>query len=664
MTTNNPWENRTQRQVAVASSGTIIKLTPDQITDAIRYLTAQLSPEQLNPIIVATPDGRARVIDTLREAASSHQIANIPPSPAEPLLDELFRATVGLGPIDRLLADEAVEQINILGPKTIILQQRGTWHQITDPRLLFSSDEHLQTVAANVVRRVGQELSRFTRPILDVRFAQPVLRIHINQTLRGNGLAMYIRRGRTLPFTIEQLLEWGNFNQEVANLLIEAAQRVIGMVILGPVGTGKTVLLEVCVNHLPNIPIVVVDDAGDFSTRHPWVATFDLPAASYSANDKSLLTLGAMTRAALREGDVLVVAEVRGPEEAGILISDAPSMRAVYTTAHGGSAEAGLSRLVSIAQRPPSPYAGTNSVNALRDDLATAFPLVIQVDRRGDRRFVSGVYHNMGWNRVDDRWNLRPLVLAEYQEDGTPLWNIIDGNLDGVKEIAILDNMQRGGLAVYETRDPRALANNALDLMGRGAWLQAAHILSQVVKLTPKDERIQGQLVTAMQEAGQAEQAEKEARQIIEHLQAFIEQRNWEQANKVTSKLLSKNPGVYVFVRRLFPAYPAAAKQIREGQAVLKLVNQILTRLEDIRGLPWQSLEGQLGQVEAVQVDLLPAKLKDELEAAHIKLIQQLITSSPATNSLFFEKKLVGLVGTNRANQIIATLRPFTGVAE
>ena len=82
-------------------------------------------------------------------------------------------------------------------------------------------------------------------------------------------------------------------------------------------------------------------------------AIFDLPETSYNQNKQLNLTLGGMTRAALREGDVLCVAETRGAEEAGILISDAPSMRCVVTTAHGESAVSGLSRLVSIAQRPP-----------------------------------------------------------------------------------------------------------------------------------------------------------------------------------------------------------------------------------------------------------------------------------------------------------------------
>ena len=80
-----------------------------------------------------------------------------------------------------------------------------------------------------------------TNPIVDIRFENPVLRIHINQTRRDYGISMYIRRGRSEPFTTDFLLEAGNFNREVLNVLQAAAKRLIGCVFLGGVGSGKTV---------------------------------------------------------------------------------------------------------------------------------------------------------------------------------------------------------------------------------------------------------------------------------------------------------------------------------------------------------------------------------------------------------------------------------------
>lgn len=660
---SNDWLRRADRTTTVAAAGRVIKLSPDQVEDAIRCLTRQLSPEQLNPIIVASGEGRARVMDALRQAAEQGQIANVPTNPPEPLLDELYRSTVGLGPIDRFLADPNIEQINIIDYRTIVVQQRGTWHQIADQRMWFDSEAHLRSAVGSLVRRVGQELSRFADPIMDIRFTQPVLRIHINQTGRKSSISLFIRRGRSQPFTLDQLVEWGNFDQPVANLLIEAAQRLIGLVVLGPVGTGKTVLLETYVDNMPNVPIVAVDDAGDFSTQHPWVATFDLPTTSYTASsERSGLTLGAMTRAALREGDVLVVAEVRGAEEAGVLISDAPSMRAVLTTAHGSSAAAGLSRLVSIAQRPPSPYAGTNSANALRQDAANAFPLVIQVDRRGDRRFISGIYHNRGWDRHTESWQLDPFVLAEFEPDGTIVWNIVESNLDLIRTETGLDKLQRGGVSLYETRSPQALLARALDLLGEGQSVEASHLLAQVIKQMPHDEQVYHKLIQAMEQAGTAVEAKAEALLIVERLQPLVAQRDWTEARNLLKKVLSRKPGVWAFVRHEYPGFPVANQRIEAGYKALRATGKLLESLGQTDGLPWKSLEALLEQVETAPVEILPETVKQQLEQAHIELLKQIIVQVPATNKPFFIQKLRQLVGQQKATEILAALEPVTGV--
>jgi pilus assembly protein CpaF len=663
MSTNlsDSWLQRTQRQPSVASSGQVIKLSPDQVEDATRYLTGQLTPEQLNPITVASPEGRARVFEILRQAAQRGQIANVPPSPPEPLLEELFRSTVGLGPIDRFLADTAIEQINIIGPQTIVVQQRGTWHQITDQRFFFDDNDHLRRVAGNLVRRVGQELSRFAQPIMDVRFAQPVLRIHINQTGRNSGVSMFIRRGRNQPFTIDQLVEWGNFDQAVANLLVEAAQRLIGLIVLGPVGTGKTVLLETYVDNMPNVPIVAVDDAGDFCSRHPWVAVFDLPSSSYTATAGSGLSLGAMTRAALREGDVLVVAELRGAEEAGILISDAPSMRAVLTTAHGSSAEAGLSRLVSIAQRPPSPYAGTNSANALRQDIAAAFPLVIQVDRRGDRRLITGIYHNKGWDRAGDSWQLDPLVRAVFGPQGEVSWQPDGADLDRIKAEVALDKLQRGGVAIYEARSPGALHARALNLLAEGNAVEASHLLSQVLKQKPGDEQVHAQLIQAMQQAGIDQAAVEEARPVIDQVQRLAAGKQWLEARASLKQTLSRSPGVFAFVKEGYPAYAAAARRIEAGCKAVRQADKLLANLGETAGLPWKSLEEWLERIEGMPVELLPEATKQQLEEAHIELLGLAIEKAPATNRAFFSQKLRALVGNKRASTILASRQPAAG---
>jgi len=436
-----------------ANSSTPIK--QHHIEDARTYLADVAEPEMLDPTTLAQ-GGRTVIIGLLREGINSGNISDLPNNPPDTVLANLYNQTVGLGILEDLLADERINQINVQGPKEIIVQVNGIWRPIEDETQMFENAAAVKMIAENIARRQGQELSPYTNPIMDLRFGYPPLRIHINMTRREHGISIFIRRGRVKPFSMERLVEMGDFNEAVAIFLKEAAQRLIGTVVLGPVGTGKTVILESYIDHMPQVPIVVVDDAGDCNPSHRFCAIFDLPSSSYSPRDIPLLTLGSLTRAALREGQVLIVAETRGAEEAGILISDAPSMKAVATTAHGENAASGLSRLVSIAQRSDA-YKGGSDFSGLRADLTSAFPLVIEMMQRGDRRFISKIYRNDGWDTTGNVWRLHEMVTAVYTSSGDILWRITDSDLDSIRTQIALDRMNRGGVISYEENSPMKL---------------------------------------------------------------------------------------------------------------------------------------------------------------------------------------------------------------
>ncbi|MEM7800516.1 MAG: ATPase, T2SS/T4P/T4SS family, partial [Chloroflexota bacterium] len=301
---------RNIRSTQGVGSGSV-QVLPNQIEDARRFLSENLTPEDLNPTNLAR-GGRDKVITLLRQAVNDGHIKGAPRNAPDRFLRAIYNNTIGLGVLEEFLGNKDVEQINVVGPKKIILQMKGIWTEVTDDDLLFRDVEELKMVSSNIARRVGKELSKHTNPIVDIRFENPVLRIHINMTRRGHGISLYIRRGREEPFSTDFLLEAGNFNREVMGVLQDAARRLIGTVFIGGVGSGKTVMLEKFIDWMPNVPIVVVDDAGDCQPSHSMCAVFDLPETSYTANKQVNLSLGGLTRAALREGDVLIVAETRG----------------------------------------------------------------------------------------------------------------------------------------------------------------------------------------------------------------------------------------------------------------------------------------------------------------------------------------------------------------
>ncbi len=654
---NNPGSTsarRSVRSIKSTTSSTVV-ISSNQIDDARRYLSDNLHQDDLNPTNLAR-GGRDKVIGILREAANNGQISNIPRNPSDQFLRALYNNTVGLGVLEEFLANPEVEQINVQGPQKILLQIRGIWTEVTDPELLFKDVKELRMVAANIARRVGKELSRHTNPIIDIRFENPVLRIHINQTRRIHGIAVYIRRGRDEPFSTDFLLEAGNFNREVLKVLQDAARRLIGCVFLGGVGSGKTVMLEKYIDWMPNIPIVIVDDAGDCQPSHPMCAIFDLPETSYTSGKQVNLTLGGMTRAALREGDVLIVAETRSAEEAGILISDAPSMRCVVTTAHGDTAPSGLSRLVSIAQRPPSPYAGTNSLEALRRDLAQAFPLVIQVDRRGNRRFVSGIYHNLGWSDELNQWQLRTIVEAEVTDEKGIEWHIVDPDLNKVKQFVSLDMMQTGRATVYESKNPQRMLADALRKVDEQKWVEAIHLLSILLKNDPSNEQIRHRLIQSIEQTDDYENILTEARQEVERLNQLTARHIWGDARRLI-KDLPKRPSVYAFVWRLHSNMGQIEKIIEEGYQETSAAMQIMQEANELlrSHLPWTELRRCLSSLQSLDVSQLSDETKAGVKFAHANLLVELVRRAPKANGQFYRQQLDAFIGKEEANRRLGT---------
>lgn len=641
--------------------GAVVQLEQGQIDDARRYLSDNLEPEDLNPSKLAR-GGREKVIAMLRQASNRGEIKGIPRNASDNILKALYNNTIGLGILEEFLGNSSVEQINVVGPKKIILQMNGIWTEVTDNDLLFRDTEELRMVADNIARRVGKELSKHTNPIVDIRFENPVLRIHINMTRRAHGISLYIRRGRAEPFSTEYLLEAGNFNRDVLKILQDASRRLIGCVFLGGVGSGKTVMLEKYIDWMPNVPIVVVDDAGDCQPSHSMCAVFDLPETSYTANKQLNLTLGGLTRAALREGDVMVVAETRGAEEAGILISDAPSMRCVVTTAHGDTAESGLSRLVSIAQRPPSPYAGTNSAGALRGDLKNAFPLVVQVNRRGDRRYIDGIYHNMGWNNEKGNWNLRPIVKAEVSDEAGIEWRIIDANLDRIKPFMGLDMMQTGRISTYEDKSPQRMLAEAMTKVDEQNWVEAIHLFSILLKNDPSNETVRQRLIYCLESNGDYDKIRDQAKAKIDELNDLMTKRLWADARKML-KQMTKQPTIYAIIWRLHPNLSQARSTVDAGFSETEEAKRIIMEGRELlcSNLSWTELRRSLNTLRNLDTSKLSTEAKAGVKFTHANLLVELVKRAPEANSQFYRQQLESFIGRDEASRRL-NLREQTNV--
>jgi type IV pilus assembly protein PilB len=123
-------------------------------------------------------------------------------------------------------------------------------------------------------------------------------------------------------------------------LVMQAIAKPNGMVLItGPTGSGKTVTLYTCLNHLntPGVNIATVEDPSEIV----------LPGANQvNVNERIGLTFDTALRALLRQDpDILMVGEIRDQATADIAVKASQTGHLVLSTLHTNDAPSTLTRL-------------------------------------------------------------------------------------------------------------------------------------------------------------------------------------------------------------------------------------------------------------------------------------------------------------------------------
>jgi type IV pilus assembly protein PilB len=162
------------------------------------------------------------------------------------------------------------------------------------------------------------------------------MRVSSLPTLHGEKLVLRILDMQSQQLSFEAL---GMPEKELAQLL-QAIHRPNGMVLItGPTGSGKTVTLYTCLNHLntPGVNIATVEDPSEIVLAG---------ANQVNVNDRIGLSFEVALRSLLRQDpDILMVGEIRDLATADIAIKASQTGHLVLSTLHTNDAPSTLTRL-------------------------------------------------------------------------------------------------------------------------------------------------------------------------------------------------------------------------------------------------------------------------------------------------------------------------------
>ena len=204
--------------------------------------------------------------------------------------------------------------------------------------------------------------------------------------LAVRGPALTIRKFRKDPFQMEDLLRFGTLTPKCGQFLEACVRGKLNVLISGGTGSGKTTTLNVLSSAIPNDErIITVEDAAELQLRQEHVITLETRPSNIEG--KGQVSIRDLVRNCLRmRPDRIIVGECRGGEAVDMLQAMNTGHDGSLTTVHANSPRDAMSRVETLVLT-----AGVElPMRAIREQIASAFDLVVQVNRLvdGSRRIT------------------------------------------------------------------------------------------------------------------------------------------------------------------------------------------------------------------------------------------------------------------------------------
>jgi pilus assembly protein CpaF len=312
----------------------------------------------------------------------------ISPSDAERLIARVIDDSVGLGPLDALVADPAVTEVIANGPHAVYAERDG---RLSLEPVGFRDDAHLREVIDRIVGSAGRRVDEAS-PMVDARLPGGSRVNAVLPPLAVDGPLLTIRKFGRRPLTIDDLVGSGSLESRHLTLLEGALRGRLNLAVSGATGTGKTTLLNALAAFIdPAERIVTVEDAAELRLAQPHVVR--LEARPPSLEGRGEVTMRALVRNALRmRPDRIVVGEVRGPEALDMLQAMNTGHDGSLTTVHAGSPREAVRRIEMMVL-----MAGLDLPHAVvREHVGLAIDVVVHVSRIADgtRRVTAVAGHD------------------------------------------------------------------------------------------------------------------------------------------------------------------------------------------------------------------------------------------------------------------------------
>lgn len=300
------------------------------------------------------------------------------------VIKEVLDESLGLGPLEELLADPAVSEIMVNGCDQIYIEKHG---KLTLSTVKFTGNLQLRTVIERIVSPLGRRIDERT-PYVDARLPDGSRVNAIIEPLAIDGPSVTIRKfPQTRIMAEDYVSKFHSMTKPMMDFLKICVEEGLNVIISGGTGSGKTTLLNAMSAFIPaNERIVTVEDAAELQMKQEHVVRLETRPANLEGTGE--VSIRDLIKNSLRmRPDRIVVGECRDGAALDMLAAMNTGHDGSMTTVHANTPREAVSRLETLCLMSGMDL----PAKAIREQIAGAVDLIVQICRLSDgsRKIIS-----------------------------------------------------------------------------------------------------------------------------------------------------------------------------------------------------------------------------------------------------------------------------------
>ncbi len=289
---------------------------------------------------------------------------------------EIVEEAIGLGPLERFLAEPRVTEIMVNGADQIYVERDGKIVLATER---FTSEDQLRRIIERIVIQVGRRIDEQS-PLVDARLTDGSRVNAVIPPIALDGSKLTIRKFSKKRLGPDDLLRYGTLTSQMLQFLQASILARKNILISGGTGSGKTTLLNILSSYIPGDDrIVTIEDSAELQLPQEHVARLETRPPNIEGRGE--IAIRDLVRNSLRmRPDRIIIGECRGGEALDMLQAMNTGHDGSLTTLHANTPRDGLSRLETMCL-----MAGMDlPVRAIREQIGSAVHLIVQQSRLQD----------------------------------------------------------------------------------------------------------------------------------------------------------------------------------------------------------------------------------------------------------------------------------------